>query len=596
MSHGIDDPTEKTRVPTRGAPSNRDGDPRILNHGPGGIHPGVFIPAMSILLLVVLVAILFPDRTGEALSTVQEAIVSSFGWYYVLVVAGFVGFSLWMGLSRFGDITLGRDDEEPEFGLLAWFAMLFAAGMGIGLVFWGAAEPLTFTFTDVKPGMGGEGGALAQNAMAQVFVHWGFHAWAIYVVIGLALAYATHRRGLPISIRWALEPLLGDRVRGWLGDVIDVVAIVGTVVGVATSLGLGVTQIAAGLVHLGVFEESGDPLLVGLIVAITTLATVSVVTGVGKGIKWLSNLNLGLAAVFLIAVLALGPTLFLLREWVQNIGVYFRDVLPLTFSTNAFSGEDGQAWQSAWTTFYWGWWISWAPFVGVFIARISRGRTVREFVAGVLLVPTTVTFLWFSVLGGTAIYQQMFGGGGLVGEDADGNPVVVPEQALFDMLNGLPLGGLLSGVAILLVTVFFITSSDSGSLVVDMLASGGDPEPPTWSRITWAVLEGLVAIGLLLAGGLGALQTGAIITALPFSLILVAMCFATYKALHGEHRVLLRAERRQRRVELARAVGEDVTDDLTGNFEEHFGEPVERHVAKVLSRNGHQATDRPLGP
>ncbi len=547
------------------------------------MHPGVFIPAISILAIVVLVAIIFPGATGDGLAKVQTEIVSAFGWYYVLVVAGFVGFSLWMGMSRFGDIKLGPDDEEPEFGMLAWFAMLFAAGMGIGLVFWGAAEPLTFTFSDVKPGMDASGGDLAQKAMAQVFVHWGFHAWAIYVVIGLALAYATHRRGRPISIRWALEPLLGDRVKGWMGDVIDTVAIVGTVAGVATSLGLGVTQIAAGLVHLGVFASADKPLLVGLICVITTLATVSVVTGVGKGIKWLSNFNLALAAVFLLAVLALGPTLFLLREWVQNLGVYFRDVLPLTFSTNAFTGGAGQDWQASWTTFYWGWWISWAPFVGVFIARISRGRTIREFVAGVLLVPTMVTFLWFSVLGGAAIYQQMFGGGGLVGQDGDGNPTVVSEQALFDLLNGLPLGGLLSGVAIVLVAVFFITSSDSGSLVVDMLASGGDHEPPTWSRVTWAVIEGLVAIGLLLAGGLSALQTGAIITALPFSLILVVMCFATVKALRGEHRALLRAERRERREELAREVGGNVADDLTGNFEEHFGEPVERHVEKVLS-------------
>ncbi len=585
-------PSDPTRDP--GGPSGSD-DSQILKRGPGGIHAPVFIPALAILVVVVVVAVVFPDRTGDALSTVQEAIVSSFGWYYVLVVAGFVGFSLWMGLSRFGDIKLGRDDEEPEFGLPAWFAMLFAAGMGIGLVFWGAAEPLTFTFSDVKPGMSGEGGELAQKAMAQVFVHWGFHAWAIYVVIGLALAYATHRRGRPISIRWALEPLLGDRVKGWVGDVIDVAAIVGTVAGVATSLGLGVTQIAAGLVHLGVFEEAGDPLLIGLIVAITTLATISVVTGVGKGIKWLSNINLGLAAVFLIAVLVLGPTLFLLREWVQNIGVYFRDVLPLTFSTNAFSGDDGQSWQGSWTTFYWGWWISWAPFVGVFIARISRGRTIREFVAGVLLVPTMVTFLWFSVLGGAAVYQQMFGGGGLVGQDGDGNPTVVPEQALFDMLNGLPLGGLLSGIAIVLVAIFFITSSDSGSLVVDMLASGGDPEPPTWSRVTWAVVEGMVAIALLLAGGLGALQTGAIITALPFSVILIAMCFATYKALSSEHRVMVRAERRQRREQLAREVGDDVTEDLTGNFEEHFGEPVEKHVERLLNGSGGDRRGRSAG-
>ncbi|WP_319804691.1 BCCT family transporter [Nocardioides malaquae] len=556
--------------------------------GPAGIHLPVFLPAVATLVVAAGLAIAFPAATEDLLGEIQGTIVQGFGWYYVLAVAGFVVFSLWMGLSRFGDIKLGPDEEEPEFGVLAWFGMLFAAGMGIGLVFWGAAEPITFTYTDVKPGMTGEGPELAQKAMAQVFLHWGFHAWAIYVVVGLALAYSIHRRGNPVSIRWALEPLLGDRVRGWMGDVIDTVAVVGTVAGVATSLGLGVTQISSGLVHLGLFDEVSDQMLVVLIVVITLLATVSVVSGVGRGIKWLSNANLALAAVFLVAVLALGPTLFLLREWVQNLGVYARDVIPLSFSTSAFSGEEGQRWQASWTTFYWGWWISWAPFVGVFIARISRGRTVREFVAGVLLVPTMVTFLWFSVLGGAALHREMFGEGGLVGEDADGNPAVAAENVLFDLLGGLPAGTFLSGVAIVLVVIFFITSSDSGSLVVTMLASGGEAEPPTWSRVLWATIEGLVAVGLLLAGGLVALQTGAVITALPFSLIMVAICFATYRALRSEHLVLLRAERRQRREELqgqlASQVTSQVTTELTENFDEHFGDPVAQRVERLVTR------------
>ncbi len=459
--------------------------------------------------------------------------------------------------------------------------MLFAAGMGIGLVFWGAAEPLTF-FTTPKPGVNGDGAQLAEMAMAQVFLHWGFHAWSIYVVVGLALAYSIHRKGRPVSIRWALEPLLGDRVKGWMGDVIDTVAIVGTVAGVATSLGLGVQQISAGLVNLGVFDKAGNTLLMALIATITVFAIASVVSGVGRGIKWLSNINLVLAGAFMIAILVLGPTLFIMRDFVQNIGVYFREVLPLTFSTSAFEGAKGTEWQGAWTMFYWGWWMSWAPFVGVFIARISRGRTIREFVAGVLLVPTLVTFLWFSILGGTAIFRQLEGPGGLL--ESDGS--IVPENVLFDVLQGLPLGSLLSVIAIILVTIFFVTSSDSGSLVVDMLASGGNPDPPTWSRVLWASMEGFVAAGLLLAGGLTALQTGAIITALPFSLVMLAMCWATFRALSAEHKVLLRAERRQRREQLAREVGADVTNELTGNFDEHFGEPVERHVEKVLSSNG----------
>lgn len=552
--------------------------------GKGGVAPAVFYPALVLIGGAALVAIVMPGKTGSFLEAVQANIVSAFGWYYVLLVAGFVLFSVWMGVSRFGDVKLGRDDEEPEFGLMAWFAMLFAAGMGIGLVFWGAAEPLTF-FDQPKPGTEGSPDELAQLAMAQTFVHWGIHAWAIYVVVGLALAYAVHRKGRPVSIRWALEPLLGHRVRGRLGDIIDIAAVIGTVFGIATSLGLGVKQISAGLVHIGVFDTAGDMLLVGLIAAITLFATVSVATGLTKGIKWLSNTNLVLAGVFLVAILVMGPTLFLLREFVQSIGVYLQNVLPMTFNTSAFTGAQGQEWQAAWTTFYWGWWISWSPFVGVFIARISRGRTIREFVAGVLLVPTIVTFLWFAVLGGGAILREMESPGSLV----DPQEGIVSENVLFDFLGGFPLGGVLSVIAIILVTIFFVTSSDSGSLVIDMLASGGDPDPPTWSRVMWAVLEGVVAVALLLAGGLAALQTGAIITALPFSVIMVGMCFATYKALSQEHRVRLRAERRQRREELARAVHRDVRGDLTENFDDHFGDQVDERISSALadhSRDG----------
>ncbi len=541
------------------------------------VAPGVFYPALGFLLLVVVLSIAFPDRTGEVFSSAQENVIGGIGWYYTLTVSAFVVFALWVGLSRLGDLVLGADDDqEPEFSLPAWFAMLFAAGMGIGLVFWGAAEPLTF-FTSPKPGVEGSESELAQQAMTQVFLHWGFHAWAIYVIVGLAMAWAIHRKGHGVSLRWALEPLLGDRVKGRLGDAIDVVAIVGTVAGVATSLGLGVQQIAAGLEQLGVIGESTQAFRIGLIMVITALATVSVVTGLGKGIKWLSNTNLVLAGVFVVLVLALGPTLFLLRDFVQNLGSYAASIVPLSFDTSALAGEEGVAWQSAWTTFYWGWWVSWAPFVGIFIARISRGRTVREFVIGVLLVPTLVTAVWFTVLGGSAIMRQM-NEGDLVGADG----AITPENVLFDLLDSFPAGGLLSGIAVLLVTIFFITSSDSGSLVVDMLASGGDPDPPTWSRVLWAVVEGAVAIGLLLAGGLGALQTGAILTAAPFSVIMIAMAYATYRELSREHREIQRLNRRARQRELTKEIGGDITDDLVDRFDDHFGAPVDTRIHGVL--------------
>ncbi len=559
---------------TQQAPTPQAGDrkPSLFS----SVAPGVFWPAAAILAAVVFLSIAFPAATGDLLSKAQTTVVTGIGWYYVLIVSIFVIVALWMGIGRFGDITLGDPDEEPEFGLMAWFGMLFAAGMGIGLVFWGAAEPLTF-FLNPKPGTEGSDADLANAAMSQVFLHWGFHAWAIYVIVGLAMAYAIHRRGRSVSLRWTLEPLLGDRVKGRLGDVIDVIAVVGTVAGVATSLGLGVQQITAGLAHLGLVDEPTDTLRVIVIIAITAVAVASVASGIGRGIKWLSNANLALAGVFLLAIIALGPTLFILRDVVQNIGNYLAGIVPMSFNTSALAGQAGIDWQSAWTTFYWGWWISWAPFVGVFIARISRGRTIREFVAGVLLVPTAVTALWFTALGGTAIMRQM-SEGDVVGADGE----IVSQNVLFDTLNTLPLGGLLSGVAIILVTIFFITSSDSGSLVVDMIASGGNPEPPVWSRIMWAVLEGLVAIGLLLAGGLGALQTGAILTAVPFSVVMVAMCVATAKALRAEHREITRLARRAREREWQTEMSERVAGELVDNFDEHLGDAVDERVEAQL--------------
>ena len=511
--------------------------------------PQVFLPAAGLIVVFVVLTLILPERMGGWLDKVNGTVVGDMGWYYVVVVSTFVFFAAWLALSPVGNVVLGKDDDEPEFGLGSWFAMLFAAGMGIGLVFWGVAEPLNH-FDSPPPGTASTASTRAETAIDVTFLHWGLHAWAIYVIVGLAVAYAVHRKGRPISIRWSLEPLLGaDRVKGRLGDAIDIIAVVGTLFGVATSLGFGVTQVGAGLTYLGVVDadaETGEPakwILLTLIIAITALATLSVATGVDKGIKILSNINMGLAAALLLAVLALGPTVFLLSDFVQSIGSYIQAFFRLSFETLAFQGQDGKAWLSGWTTFYWGWWISWAPFVGVFIARISRGRTVREFVAGVLLVPTLVTFLWFSVLGGSALHREMFGEAGLIDPD-DG---VSTNSALFQLLDGMPAGTLLSIVAIFLIVVFFVTSSDSGSYVVDMLASGGDPNPPVWSRVMWAILEGLVAAALLLASGatgLGALQTMAILLVAPFSVVMILMMFSMAKALLHEHHIRQVAERK----------------------------------------------------
>lgn len=502
------------------------------------VKRAVFWPALAIVIAVVAICMAFPDQSGDAMASLLNVTVDSFGWYLTLVVVGFLIFCLWMIFSRYGNITLGPEGESPSFRYPVWFSMLFAAGMGIGLVFWGAAEPLSH-FLSPRPGTEGEGaGQLAADAMVQTYVNWGFNAWAIYGVVGLAMAYAIHKKDRPVSIRWTLEPVLGDRVKGWIGDVIDVVAVVGTVAGVATSLGLGVTQISAGLENMGLIEEASNSMLVALIIIITIVATFSVVSGVDKGIKYFSNFNLGLATLFAISILIVGPTLFILRGFVESAGSYLFELIPLSTNTSAYEGTAGEEWQALWPVFYWGWWISWAPFVGIFIARISRGRTVREFMVGVLCVPTLVSMVWFAILGGAALFQQMgYEAGDDVPSLAEPDGSVDSSSVLFNLLDGYPAGALLSAVAVVLVLIFFVTSSDSGSLVVDMLASGGDPDPPTWSRVLWSLVEGIVAIALLLAGGLAALQTGAILVSVPFSVIMVLMCWATYRAFKQDERI-----------------------------------------------------------
>ncbi|HIY67034.1 MAG TPA: BCCT family transporter [Candidatus Agrococcus pullicola] len=549
--------------------------------GKGMIAPAVFWPSLIVIVLVCALAIALPDIVGGAFKSIQNWIVGNLGWYYMLAVGAFIAIAVFIGFSRLGRIKLGRDNDKPEFNILSWFAMLFAAGMGIGLVFYGVGEPLTYATVDPKPGWDGTEAELAGLAMAQTFVHWGLHPWAIYAVIGLAIAYAIHRRGRPVSIRWALEPIFGERVKGWTGDVIDILAIFGTVFGVATSLGLGVQQISAGMAAIGIVDQVDNTILVVLIIVITLIAMVSVISGIGAGMKWLSNINLSLAGILLISVLLLGPTLFLMQNLTESVGLYFANFMNMTFDVGAFQRGEATSWFAGWTIFYWGWWISWSPFVGIFIARISRGRTIRQFVAGVLLVPTLVGFIWFSVMGGSGLFRQFFGAGDLV---QDGEVDV--ESALFQVLGDLPFGMIFSILGIILVAIFFITSSDSGSLVVDMLASGGHPNPPTWSRVLWAVLEGVVAIALLLAGGLQSLQAAALATALPFSIVLLLMGWATIRALQVDHKVLDRAER----VEHVDRLTAHVSNELAGHIPEHPGvstwvdERVDDRIDYRLSR------------
>ncbi|MGW9628297.1 BCCT family transporter [Microbacterium sp. NPDC055521] len=521
----------------------------------------VFWPAAIIVLAFALFALLLPGVAETAFQAVQTSIVNAFNWYYVLIAAFFVAFCLFMGFSRFGDIKLGRDDEEPEFSAMSWFALLFAAGMGIGLVFYGVSEPLSH-FTNPRPGVEGTPAQLAQAALGQTYLHWGVHAWSIYVVIGLALAYAIHRRRRPISIRWTLEPLLGKKVEGGWGHAIDVIALVGTLFGVATSLGLGVLQMSAGLHSAGIADPDETTQVI-LILVISVFVLMSVLSGVTKGMKWLSNANLVLAGILVVYLLAVGPTEFLLRDFVQSIGYYVQNFVGLSFNVSAYQGAAGEQWQASWTSFYWGWWISWAPFVGIFIARVSKGRTVREFVVGVILVPTLLGILWFAVLGGSALALELREPGTLTGADG----TVDLQGALFALLQNVPGSTIVSIGAILLLAIFFITSADSGALVMGMIATGGEPEPKRWIRIFFVAVTALLAIALLLSGGLTALQTAAIMIALPFSVVMLLMCWSTVVAFSRERRAYAKAERAQFIDKIGDYYGLEVeAHDATGVF------------------------------
>ena len=502
--------------------------------------PWVIGPAAVVTLVFSAFAIIFPTQAETFFGTIQGAIVDGFSWYYVAITAFFVAFCLFLGFSRFGDIRLGRDDDRPEFSTPAWFSLLFAAGMGIGLVFYGVSEPLSH-FVTPKPGVEGTTAQLTQSALTQTYLHWGVQAWAIYVVVGLALAYAIHRRRRPLSIRWALEPIMGRRVRGGWGNAIDAIALVGTLFGVATSLGLGVLQISSGLSAAGFIEEPGIIDQIVIIVVITAAVLFSVLSGVTKGMKWLSTTNLLLAAALLLFVLFAGDTLYLLREWVQSVGAYLQNFIGLSFSVSAFQGTAGQEWQAAWTAFYWGWWISWAPFVGIFIARVSRGRTVRQFVMGVLIVPTLLGILWFAVLGGSALQIEAENPGAMT--TADGTVDI--EGALFQLFEYLPGTLVLTIGALILIAIFFVTSADSGALVMGMLATGGNPEPSKPVRALFTLITAVLAVALLIAGGLVALQTAAIIIALPFSVVMLLICWALVVAFRRERAAYERAQREQ---------------------------------------------------
>ncbi|TLP95215.1 BCCT family transporter [Nesterenkonia salmonea] len=570
-----------------------------------GLNMWVFVPSVVIILGALAFATWWGNQYGaEAFETLNSTIVDTVGWWYVLICTGFVVFALWAGLSKAGNIRLGRDDEKPEFAMGSWFCMLFAAGMGIGLVFWGVAEPLWHLIAPPEvtadAGVDADGNVIAASeaanagsAIGQSLFHWGLHAWAIYVVIGLGLAYMTFRRGRPLAVRWLLEPIFGRKlIESWVGHVIDVIAIVGTVFGVVTSLGIGTQQIAAGMGFMGwVDDPTSEPLLTGLVIIIMAIATISVITGVHKGLKWLSNFNLIAAAALALFVVLAGPTLFLLQSVVSNVGEYAVAFPQLMFQGGTeyaagAGGEDvgllGNGWSADWTIYYWGWWMSWAPFVGMFIARISRGRTIREFVLGVLLAPTAVGILWFSIFGSSGIYYQLTEGSMLI-DDGEGGETVGTEASLFQLLEQLPIASITSVLAILVITIFFITSGDSGSLVTDVLAYGGRTDTPKMTRVFWTALIALAAIVLLAAGddpdsSLRVLQVAAISSAAPFSIVMVLAVIAQIRLYLYEGRTAPRYVRIRRHATKAAVV--EAARRESGSEE---GPAVHRTVLQILN-------------
>lgn len=486
------------------------------------ILPQVFIPTAAIVLALLAFSIAAPELATRWFTAAKNWAANDAGWFTVLAVAGFLIFVVSLAFSRYGQLKLGPDHSQPDYSYASWFAMLFAAGMGIGLMFFGVAEPIMHY---ASPPVGTpESTAAARQAMRITFFHWGIHAWAIYAVVALSLAYFAYRHNLPLRIRSALYPLIGNRIHGPIGHAVDTFAALGTIFGLATSLGLGVMQINAGLNYLFGLEVS-TLVQMGLIVLITLLATGSVVAGLDSGVRRLSELNMVLAVILLTFVLVLGPTAHLMQTLVQNTGMYVSQLFSMTFNLYAY---EPTGWLGGWTLFYWGWWIAWSPFVGMFIARISRGRSVREFVVGVLLVPLGFTFLWMTIYGNTALYMVRVEGIEQLVQTVSADS----STALFAFFEQLPLTLLTSSLAVLLVALFFVTSADSGALVIDMLTSRGEEESPVWQRIFWSVLVGCLAIALLMSGGLESLQAATIASALPFTLIMILMCWGLLKAMH----------------------------------------------------------------
>lgn len=493
------------------------------------VNRPVFIASALLIVGFIIFGSLFGELAGEVFNQLQSFITHRFRWLFIILMNVAVVFSLYIALSRYGDIRLGHQTEHPEYSLLSWFGMLFNAGIGIGLLYWGTAEPL---YHFMSPPMGqAETVETAKQAMSISFLHWGIHAWALYCVVALSLAYFHYRRGLPLSIRSVLYPLIGQKIYGKWGHVVDTLAVFGTMFGVVTSLGLGAMQINAGFSNVfGI--PNNVPVQLCLIAIITAMATLSVMMGLDKGIKRLSDINIVLTVLLLGFMLLFGPTQFIIDSFIENIGNYVSQLIPLGFWSEAYSNTD---WQANWTIFYWAWWVSWSPFVGIFVARISRGRTIREFIFGVLFIPMLLLFFWFTTFGGSAVHMELMGNYGLIeAVKADYG------SAIFKLIEYYPLTKPLTLVIVVMIMLWFVTSSDSASLVIDMLTAGGDTNPPKIQRLFWALSQGVIAAVLLVAGGLSALQAVAIIAGFPFAIVVFVMMYCLWRGLTRDRLTLYR--------------------------------------------------------
>lgn len=489
-------------------------------------NPLVIGATLFFVVLLVAMILIAPEQTQTLLNAAKSGIFANFSWFYVLAFSVFLGFLVILSVSSLGNIKLGNDEEEPEFGFLSWLAMLFAAGMGVGLMFFGVAEPLTHYLSDITTGSAEH---KQQEALLHTLFHWGIHAWAVYGTIALALAYFGFRYKLPLALRSCFYPLLKERINGKLGDLIDIMALLATLFGVITTLGFGASQLGAGLHQLGWISENSFSLQVVVIAVVMSLAIFSAISGVGKGVKILSELNLTLAFCLLIFVLVAGPTLYLLSAFSDNIGTYLSNLVQLSFKTYVYEQEH-TGWFSGWTILYWAWWCSWAPFVGLFIARISRGRTIREFIFGVLVIPSMFGILWFTVFGNTAIWLNDGEAAGTLGQ-----MISSPETLLFKFLDYLPLSGVTGLVSLVVISLFFITSADSGIYVLNNIASRDKSlAAPRWQAVMWGVLMSVVAIVLMQSGGLANLQAMTLLVALPFAMLMLLMCFSLWKGLNAD--------------------------------------------------------------